>query len=73
MTVVFEPPSRRTPEPPAFYLLILSIRSHSSSVTGMTDNLAIRTSGNDAKDLSALMAASVTGAFSFFTGATSTA
>ena len=41
-----------------------SIRAHSASVTGMTDSLAMRTSGNEAKLLSALISASVTGRFS---------
>src|SRR5690349_681391 len=41
------------------YTAIDSIRSHSSSVTGMTDRREIRTSGNEAKALSALIAASV--------------
>ena len=49
------------------------IRSHTSSSTGITDNRGIRTRGNDANDASALIAASVTGFFSFFTGSTSTA
>ena len=45
-----------------------SIRAHSSSVTGMTESLAMRTSGNDAKLLSALISASVTGRFSRLSG-----
>ena len=43
-----------------------SIRAHSASVTGMTDSLDMRTSGNEAKLLSALISASVTGRFSRF-------
>jgi len=49
-----------------------SIRVHSTSVTGITDSLEIRTSGNSLNDASALISASVTGRASFFTGATST-
>ena len=52
--------------------LIFSIRSHSASVTGMTESRDIRTSGNDANAVSALIAASVTGCGSFFDGAMST-
>jgi hypothetical protein len=48
------------------------IRSHSSSVTGMTDNREIRTSANVLNAGSALISASVTGRGSFFTGAMST-
>src|SRR5437016_5509114 len=50
-----------------------SIRFHSSSVTGITERRDIRTSGNDANASSALMAASVTGDFSFCTGTMSMA
>ena len=49
-----------------------SIRAHSSSVTGMTDSLDMRTSGNDEKLLSALISASVTGRLSVLSGTTST-
>jgi hypothetical protein len=41
-------------------------------VTGITDSLEIRTSGNVLNDASALISLSVTGRASFFTGATST-
>src|SRR4051794_1869825 len=51
---------------------IFSIRAHSESVTGITDNREIRTSGKSANALSALISARVTGRGSFFTGATST-
>src|SRR5207237_8911062 len=52
---------------------IASIRFHSSSVTGITERRDVRTSGNDANDLSAFTAASVTGDLTFFTGETSMA
>src|SRR5262249_11067451 len=52
---------------------IASMRSHSSSVTGITDRRDIRTSGNDANALSAFTAASVTGDFSLFSGTMSMA
>jgi hypothetical protein len=52
---------------------IATIRSHVFSSTGMTERRGIRVSSKSANALSALMLASVTGAFSFFTGPTSTA
>ena len=48
------------------------MRAHSASVTGITDSRDIRTRGNDAKEASALISASVTGRASRFSGATST-
>ena len=48
------------------------IRVHSAAVTGITDNRGIRASGHDAKARSALIAASVTGLGSLFSGAMST-
>ncbi len=48
------------------------MRFHSASVTGITDNRDIRTSGKSLNDGSALISASVTGRGSLATGATST-
>ena len=48
------------------------MRSHCSSVTGMTDSREILTSAKSLNAGSALISASVTGRGSFFTGATST-
>jgi len=52
---------------------IVSMRFHSSSVTGITERRDMRTNGNEANALSALIAANDTGAFSFLTGTTSIA
>ena len=52
---------------------ISRIRFHSSSDTGITDSRGTRVRTNVANLLSALIDASVTGAFSFLTGSTSTA
>jgi hypothetical protein len=51
---------------------IFSIRLRSASLTGMTESQEIRTSGKSLHEGSALISFSVTGRFSFFTGATST-
>ena len=48
------------------------MRAHSASVTGITESLDMRTSGNEAKCLSALISARVTGRFSRLSGTTST-
>ena len=53
-------------------LLISSIISHCSSVTGCTESRAMRTSGIVANRLSALISASVTGRFSALPAASST-
>ena len=68
-TEATETPEGRLPSASA----ISTIRFHSSSDTGMTDSRGTRVRTNVANRLSALIAASVTGAFSFFTGSTSTA
>src|SRR5207237_5300902 len=54
------------------YRAIFSIRAHSASDTGITERREIRTSGNVANALSALISLSVTGRGSFLTGPTST-
>ena len=72
----YRTPEHRTPNTEyriPNYELMPTIRSHCSSSTGMTDRRDMRTSANDSKNLSALIAASVTGRGSFFTGSTSTA
>src|SRR5262249_38418290 len=51
-----------------FPSLIASIFFHNASGTGITDSRAMRTSSQFANDLSALIAASVTGFFSFRSG-----
>ena len=52
---------------------ISNIFFHSASLTGITDRRGTRVRTNVENALSALIAASVTGFFSFFTGSTSTA
>ena len=64
-------PSRR-PVIRAYVCSSPSIRSHCSSVTGITDSRDMRTSAKSAKAVSALISASRTGRLSLRTGVTST-